>query len=64
MLRAARLRAGGFPKRARKFRRRERRGPAGEVRASPGRYPAAFTAWISSAATFCASPYTIRVLSR
>ena len=29
-------------------------GPAREVRALI--YPAAFTAWISSAATFCASP--------
>src|SRR5262249_46309982 len=26
--------------------------------------PTAFTAWISSAATFCASPYNMRVLSR
>jgi hypothetical protein len=46
---------------------RLRAGAAGLVawlRLPDAAYPAAFTAWMSSAATFCASPYTMRVLSR
>jgi len=38
----------------------------GEARSAgqPAAQPTALTAWISSAATFCASPYSMRVLSR
>ena len=43
------------PERAHKFRRRARE-PRQRRRAALESYPAAFTAWISSAATFCASP--------